>query len=152
MDIIQHDGSEWNNLYFKGKDDAIFKVCQNLGECTIPEKKKRGLGNRARFWLFDIKGNKYAKNGAYIAGNAAPFLTSGGLYPAASQHRYYVNFWGENDCDSKELGKCAVKLNTDNLRDNQGLYVTADPEKKFRLSNNKDDTVKVTFKEVSCST
>ena len=45
------------------------KVCQNLGERTIPKSKKQGLKDHARFWLYDTKITSANYGPAYIAAN-----------------------------------------------------------------------------------
>ncbi|KAM4063782.1 hypothetical protein HRG_006894 [Hirsutella rhossiliensis] len=149
--VLGHQPSDWNYLRF-GTDTkpAHFKVCQSIGQCTAPNTDYQILPNRSRFWLFDVEGNAYSPNGDFVAANSPPFGANRNLYPAGGAYRYYVNFWGDNDCsnaDFRFLGKCSVKLRVDNLRDDQGLTMT---DRYLTSAVSKDQYVTVTFHEAEC--
>ena len=146
-EVLGHLPGAWNFLKFAQDDEAIFKVCQNLGECTIPNSSYQDLRDGARFWLFDTKGNSFSKDGSFVAANSPTFGIDRRTYPAGDGYKYYVNFWGENECGSKRLGTCPVKLHVDNLRDHKGL--TVETSKELHVSD-AGDTVTVTFDQVDC--
>lgn len=146
-EVLGHQSGAWHFLQFAQNDQAIFKLCQNLGECTIPNSSYQNLQDHARFWLFDTKGNSFSKDGSFVAANSPPFGGNRRTYPAGGNYKYYVNFWGENQCGSNWLGTCPVKLHVDNLRDDKGLTVTS--IKELHVSG-AGDTVTVNFAEVSC--
>ncbi|KAL4888283.1 hypothetical protein BDV59DRAFT_206267 [Aspergillus ambiguus] len=138
--------SPWAYLEF-GERATTFRICDNLGDCTIEHKEDQQLRDRARFWLFDTEGNDYEKDGSFIAANSAPFGSNLAMYPAAGAYKYYVNFWAENINKDPNLGPSPVKLHIDNLRDQKGTKTQTN--KQFTVSQT-DDTVIVTFDEVKC--
>ncbi|KJK83595.1 hypothetical protein H634G_01724 [Metarhizium anisopliae BRIP 53293] len=79
-----------------------------------------------------------------------PFGSNRNLYPAGGDYRYYVDFWGENDCsrpDARPLGQCPVKLRIDNLRDDKGLVVQ---DGYLKAAASGDDVFVVTFEDAKC--
>ncbi|KAH0600419.1 hypothetical protein MHUMG1_01415 [Metarhizium humberi] len=148
---LGHQPSAWNYLRFgAGTKPARFKVCQNLGQCKSPNTDYQVLLNRARFWLFDVEGNYYSPRGDFVAANSPPFGSNRNLYPAGGDYRYYVDFWGENDCsrpDARPLGQCPVKLRIDNLRDDKGLVIQ---DGYLKAAASGDDVVVVTFEDAKC--
>ncbi|RDA91366.1 hypothetical protein CP533_0003 [Ophiocordyceps camponoti-saundersi (nom. inval.)] len=144
----------WGYLRFgSGNKKTTFRVCESLGQCTPshPSPYRRILRNPARFWLFNIEGNDYSKDGEFVAANSQPFSSGGLTYPGGTSYRYYINFWGENDyCDAdrRYLGNCAVRLRPDNLRDDKGLSIGTDHF--LRVVASGDSYVNVTFHEREC--
>ncbi|KAM4054802.1 hypothetical protein HRG_005624 [Hirsutella rhossiliensis] len=149
--VLGHQPSAWNYLRFgTGTKTAHFKVCQNVGHCTAPNTHHQTLPNRSRFWLFDVGGNRYSPNGHLVAANSPPFGSNRNTYPAGGAYRYYINFWGDNDCadsDTRLLGRCPIKLRVDNLRDDQGLTIV---DRYLRTAPSKDKYITVTFHEARC--
>lgn len=92
----------------------------------------------------------YSPRGDFVAANSPPFGSNRNLYPAGGDYRYYVDFWGENDCsrpDARPLGQCPVKLSIDNLRDDKGLVVQ---DGYLKAAASGDDVVVVTFEDATC--
>ncbi|RCI10889.1 hypothetical protein L249_5201 [Ophiocordyceps polyrhachis-furcata BCC 54312] len=151
---LGHQPGAWGYLRFgTGNKRTTFRVCESLGRCkpSHPSPYREILRSPARFWLFDIEGNEYSKDGAFVAADSQPFSSSGLTYPAGTSYRYYINFWGENDdCDTdrRYLGNCGVKLRVDNLRDDKGLAIGNDYY--LRVVASADSYVNVTFHEREC--
>ncbi|PHH58918.1 hypothetical protein CDD81_4155 [Ophiocordyceps australis] len=154
-DELGHQPGPWNYLRFgSGTKKTKFRVCENMGRCVVPHVSSYGqvLNNEARFWLFDLEGNNYSQNGEYVAANSPPFAGGGLTYPGGDAYRYYVNFWGENDCsdaDAHLLGSCPVKLRVDNLRDDKGLTIG---DNYFKTTPSPNSYVRVTFHATECTT
>lgn len=148
-EVLGHQPDDSSSLQFAQDDEAIFKLCENIGECTVPNSRHQDLRNHARFWLFDTKTNSpFTKNGGFIGANPAPSGGRSGIYPTSSEIPFYVNFWGENQCRSTRLGKCAVKLHVDNQRANKELVI--DSSKALLIASDVAGNATVTFNEVDC--
>lgn len=140
--VLGHQNVRESYLSFTGKkDDAVFKVTYGIGQYENLNNKKQGLKDNARFWLRDMN------HGVFVTPNSYPFPNNGLFLPEYGNSKYFVNFWAVNDCDSKQLGKCTVKLNAENMRTNQGISL--DRSQRLVLGT-PESTIPINFNEVAC--